>query len=92
MLKLRENYSGGKMNTVINDGFMNPDRFGYAAIPFKISDKEPRKDVPIWRIRRTNARSMGKRFYEHTKPCKCGSLLRRVYNNECFDCWKENKK
>ncbi|ADO14428.1 AB1gp57 [Acinetobacter phage AB1] len=81
------------MNHVINDGFMNPDRFGYAAIPFKISDKEPRKDVPIWRIRRTNARSMGKRFYEHTKPCKCGSLLRRVYNNECFDCWKlENKK
>lgn len=80
------------MNTVIKDGFMNPDRFGYAAIPFKISDKEPRKDVPIWRIRRTNARSMGKRFYEHTKPCKCGSLLRRVYNNECFDCWKESKK
>uniref|UniRef100_A0AB39C8T1 Uncharacterized protein n=2 Tax=unclassified Obolenskvirus TaxID=2267235 RepID=A0AB39C8T1_9CAUD len=80
-----------KMNTTINDGFMNPDRFGYAVVPFKISDKEPRKDVPIWRINRTNARSMGKRFYEHTKPCKCGSLLRRVYNNECFDCWKEGK-
>ena len=56
------------MQTLINDGLMNPDRFGYAAIPFKISDKEPRKDVPIWRINRTNARSMGKRFYEHTKP------------------------
>jgi hypothetical protein len=81
-----------EMNHVINDGFMNPDRFGYAVIPFKISDKDPRKDVPIWRINRTNARSMGKRFYEHTKPCKCGSFLRRVYNNECFDCWKLEKK
>lgn len=80
------------MNTVINDGFMNPDRFGYAVIPFKISDKEPRKDISPNVIARSNARSMGKRFYEHTKPCKCGSFLRRVYNNECFDCWKEGKK
>lgn len=80
------------MNHVINDGFMNPGRFGYAAIPFKISDKEPRKDISPNVIARSNARSMGKRFYEHTKPCKCGSLLRRVYNNECFDCWKESKK
>lgn len=80
------------MNTVINDGFMNPDRFGYAVIPFKISDKEPRKDISPNVIARSNARSMGKRFYEHTKPCKCGSFLRRVYNNECFDCWKLERK
>lgn len=80
------------MNHVINDGFMNPDRFGYAVIPFKISNKEPRKDISPNVIAGSNARSMGKRFYEHTKPCKCGSFLRRVYNNECFDCWKESKK
>ncbi|AID17941.1 hypothetical protein AVT64_gp65 [Acinetobacter phage YMC11/12/R2315] len=49
------------MNHVINDGFMNPDRFGYAAIPFKISDKEPRKDISPNVIARSNARSMGKR-------------------------------
>ena len=48
------------MNHSINDGFVNPDRFGYAVIPFKLNDKEPRPDVPKWRIARTNARSMGK--------------------------------
>lgn len=80
------------MNHTINDGFMNPDRFGYSVMPFKLDgDKVARKDIPAWRIRRTNARSMGKRMYEHTKPCKCGSLLRRVYNNECFDCWRLSK-
>lgn len=68
---------------------MNPDRFGFAAIPFKLSDSEPRKDIALWRIRRTNARSMGKRTFMHTKPCKaCGSFERRVYNNECFNCFK----
>ena len=77
------------MNHTINDGFMNPDRFGYSVVPFKLDgDREPPKHVPKWRIARTNARSMGKRTYEHTKPCKCGSFLRRVYNNECFD-WEE---
>lgn len=79
---------GKEMNTVINDGFMNPDRFGYAVVPFKISDTEPKKGVPLWRIRRTNARSMGKRTFMHTKACKCGAFERRVYNNECFACWK----
>lgn len=81
------------MNHTINDSFMNPDRFGYAVMPFKLNgDREPPKHIAKWRIARTNARSMGKRMYEHTKPCKCGSLLRRVYNNECFDCWKEKEK
>lgn len=77
------------MNHIINDSFMNPDRFGFASIPFKLSDCEPRSDIPQWRIARTNARSMGKRTFMHTKSCKaCGSFERRVYNNECFNCWK----
>lgn len=77
------------MNHQIKDSFMNPDRFGFAAIPFKLSDSEPRDDIPLWRIRRSNARSMGKRTFMHTKACKsCGSFERRVYNNECFNCWK----
>lgn len=81
------------MNTVINDGFMNPDRFGYAVVPFKMEgNKPPPKTVPKWQINRTNSRSMGKATYLHTKPSKCcGSLVRRVYNNECFDCWKGSK-
>lgn len=78
------------INFVVNDGFMNPNRFGYSVMPFKLDgDRPPRSDMPSWRIARTNARSMGKAMYLHTKPCKvCSSLNRRVYNNECFDCWK----
>ena len=81
------------MNHTINDSFMNPDRFGYSVIPFKLSNSEPRKDVPKWRIARSNARSMGKRTYIHTKPTKCcNSLVRRVYDNSCFECFKRGKK
>lgn len=81
------------MQHTINDYFMNPDRFGYAVVPFKLDgNREPRSDAPLWRIARTNARSMGKATYLHTKSCKaCLSLIRRVYNNECFDCWKLSK-
>ena len=79
------------MNHSINDSFMNPDRFGYAVIPFKLNDKEPRHDVPKWRIARSNARSMGKASFTHTKACRCGSFEKRVYNNDCFDCWKLRK-
>ena len=81
------------MNHIINDSFMNPDRFGYSVIPFKLSDREPRKDIPDWRIARSNARSMGKVSYLHTKPSKCcGSLVRRVYNNSCYECFKLERK
>ena len=81
------------MQHTINDSFMNPDRFGYAVVPFKLDgSRDPRSDVPKWRIARTNARSMGKPTYLHTKPCRdCLSLIRRVYNNECFACWKLSK-
>lgn len=80
------------MNHIINDGFMNPDRFGFASIPFKLSDREPRSDIPQWRIARANARSMGKRTFTHTKQCKCGSFERRVYDNKCFPCFILSKK
>ena len=72
---------------------MNPDRFGHPTVPFKLDgERLPRADIPQQRIARTNARSMGKPTYLHTKPAKCcGSLIRRVYNNECFNCWKLNK-
>ena len=79
------------MSHSINDSFMNPDRFGYAVIPFKLNDKEPRHDVPKWRIARSNARSMGKVSFTHTKACRSGSFEKRVYNNDCFDCWKLRK-
>ena len=82
------------MQHTINDSFMNPDRFGYSVIPFKLDGNiEPRSNIAEWRINRTNARSMGKATYLHTKPCKaCLSLIRRVYNNECFDCFKLERK
>lgn len=82
------------MQHTINDSFMNPDRFGYAVVPFKLEgNKEPPEHIPEWRINRSNARSAGKPMYLHTKPSKCcGSLNRRVYNNECFDCYQLEKK
>ena len=80
------------MNHSINDGFMNPDRFGYAVIPFKLNDKEPRHDVPKWRIARSNARPMGKASFTHTKACRCGSFEKRVYDLKCVPCFKREKK
>ena len=82
------------MNHSINDSFMNPDRFGYAVIPFKLAGcLEPREDISPNVIARSNARSMGKTSYIHTKPTKCcGSLARRVYDNSCFECFKREKK
>ena len=81
------------MNHTIKDSFMNPSRFGYANIPFKVNGEHgARDDIPQWRIARSNSRSIGKPTYLHTKPCKCVSVVRRVYNNECFDCFKGKKK
>ena len=80
------------MNHSINDSFMNPDRFGYAVIPFKLNDKEPRHDVPKWRIARSNARSMGKASFTHTKACRCGSFEKRVYDLKCMPCFILEKK
>ncbi len=81
------------MQHTINDSFMNPDRFGYPVIPFKLGDREPRKDIEKWRINRSRARSMGKATYLHTKPSKCcKSLVRRVYDNSCFECYKGKSK
>ena len=82
------------MNTSINDSFMNPDRFGFSVAPFKLDgNREPRSDISLWRIARSNARSMGKKTYLHTKPSKCcQSLVRRVYDNSCFECFEEKKK
>lgn len=82
------------MNHTINDSFMNPDRFGYSVVPFKLDgNKEPPKHVPKWKINRSNSRSMGKRTYLHTKPSSCcNSLVRRVYDNSCFECFKRDKK
>ena len=80
------------MNHSINDSFMNPDRFGYAVIPFKLNDKEPRHDAPLWRIARSNARSMGKASFTYTTACKCGSFETRVYDLKCVPCFKRDKK
>ena len=82
------------MNHTINDRFMNPNVHGYLVVPFKLDgDKEPPPHIPLWRIARSNARSMGKASFTHTKPCKyCGSLEKRVYDLKCMPCFKREKK
>ena len=81
------------MNHSINDSFMNLSRFGNANIPFKLNgDRLPRADVPKWRIARSNARSMGKSSFTHTKACRCGSFEKRVYDLKCMPCFKREKK
>jgi len=82
------------MNHTINDRFMNPNVHGYPVVPFKLDgDKTPRSDIPILRIARSNARSMGKATFTHTKPCKsCGSLEKRVYDLKCMPCFILEKK
>ena len=70
---------------------MNLSRFGNANIPFRLSDKEPRSDVPLWRIARSSARSMGKASFTHTKACKCGSFEKRVYDLKCMPRFKLSK-
>lgn len=78
------------MNTSIRDKFQDLERFGTPSIPFKLSGNvEPRSDIPKWRIARSNARSMGKATFAHTKPCaRCGGLEMRVYDVTCAGCHK----
>lgn len=77
------------MNHTINDSFMNPDRFGYAVMPFKLDgDKVARKDIPIWRIRRTAYPVVWVKECMNTLSLvNAVHFYARVYNNECFDCW-----
>lgn len=82
------------MNIEINDGFMNPSRFGYSVMPFKLDgEREPPAHIAKWRIARTKARSMGLPTFTHTKPCGvCGGLEKRVYDVKCSPCFKLSKK
>lgn len=80
----------------ILDRFIDFDRmFGHAAPVFKLDgDKEPRPDIPKWRINRSNARSAGRKTFMHTTPCRsCGGyerLTHKTYSgtdiNKCKGC------
>ena len=63
-----------------------------AAYPgFVYGFKRPldRQDIPQHQKNRSNARSTGRKYYEHTKPCKqCGSLIRNTFTNKCKECAK----
>ena len=78
------------MNTSIRDKFQDLGRFGNAPVPFTLTANHiQRADIPKWRIARSNARSMGKPTFTHTKPCaRCGGLEMRVYNVACAECHK----
>ena len=81
---------------LIIDRFTAFDRVrGHEPLPFKLDgDREPRADIPQWRINRTNARSAGRKTFLHTTPCRaCGGLERlthKVYAgtkiNKCAGC------
>jgi hypothetical protein len=85
------------MENFVSDKF-NADfdmLFGYTPTTFKLDgEREPRSDMPRWRINRQNAKSKGALTFMHTKPCRsCGGLKRytfRVYSgtkiNKCFGC------
>ena len=75
--------------------------FGSTPTQFKLDgDREPRADIPQWRINLTNARSAGRKTFLHTKPCRvCGSLERLTHQvyagtkiNKCFVCSDEYVK
>ena len=78
------------MNTSIRDKFQDLERFGNAPVPFTLTvNHSQRADIPKWRIQRSNARSMGKATFMHTKPCaRCGGLEMRVYDVTCAECHK----
>lgn len=90
------------IESLIIDRFTAFDRVcGNEPLPLKLDgDREPRADIPQWRINRTNARSAGRKTFLHTKPCRvCGSLERlthKVYAgtkiNKCFVCSDEYVK
>ena len=62
--------------------------FGSTPTQFKLDgDREPPAHIPKWRINRTNARSVGRPTYMHTKPCAvCGGLERGTWTNKCKGC------
>jgi len=62
--------------------------FGGKTLPFKLDgDREPPAHIPKWRINRSNARSIGRKTYMHTKPCSvCGGLERGTWTNKCKGC------
>lgn len=75
---------------MIKDSFLETDRFGHTLIPFVLNHNiVHRTDVPQWRIRRSKARSMGSATFVHDKPCRsCGGLVKRVYDVQCWGCFK----
>lgn len=78
---------------MIADKFLDASRFGVTKITtFKLDGcKEPRPDIPKHQINRSSARSRGDKTFMHTKPCRCGSIERRVYQNDCYPCFKLSK-
>ena len=61
--------------------------FGVERGHFSFGQSKDRTDIPQHQKNRSNARSMGRTTYMHTKQCKgCGGLVRKVKNNECVGC------
>lgn len=73
----------------ISDRFQNDfaNVFGVNAGHFSHGVEKPKRaDIPQHQINRSNARSMGRATYQHTKQCRCGSFTRGTWSNKCVGC------
>ena len=60
--------------------------FGVERGHFSFGESKDRADIPQHQKNRSNARSMGRATYQHTKPCDCGSFTRGTWSNKCVGC------
>lgn len=61
--------------------------FGVKAGHFSFGNvPDVRADIPQNQVNRSNARSMGRRTYQHSKTCNCGSNYRNTWTNKCAGC------
>ena len=57
---------------VVSHFGVNAGHFSFGNVP------SVRADIPSNQINRSNARSMGRRTYLHSKTCQCGSNYRNT--------------
>lgn len=61
--------------------------FGVERGHFSFGESKDRADIPQHQKNRSNARSMGRTTYMHTKQCaQCRSLERDTWSNKCKGC------
>ena len=73
----------------MNQEYEASSHFGVSAGHFSFGNiPSVRADIPRNQVRRSNARSMGRKSYLHSKTCQCGSNYRNTWTNKCVECGK----